>query len=199
MDNYFARSPCQKHAKQRNEVRMLVTHSPSSLRFRSIFSSDKAQSGNELERGRKLGRWGREKNERGKKKRVAGSSTRQELMEFVFQCLQLQIANQVRKDTHLCTQALAGTGQHKYCRRSQGALGISIHYLRSFLCLHRKCIHLQFRCTPNQSYYLPINIQQRWWEKEELGNQKCATSRPHTEQFMRSFLSNWQFMMIFHH
>lgn len=76
MDNYFARSPCQKHAKQRNEVRMLVTHSPSSLRFRSIFSSDKAQSGNKLERGRKLGRWGREKNERGKKKRVAGSSTR---------------------------------------------------------------------------------------------------------------------------
>lgn len=33
----------------------------------SIFSSDKADSGNQLDRGRKLGRWGEGKNEREKK------------------------------------------------------------------------------------------------------------------------------------
>lgn len=56
---------------------MLVTHSHSLIQFRSIFSSDKADSGNKLDRGRKLGRWGREKMREGKEKKgVSGSSTR---------------------------------------------------------------------------------------------------------------------------
>lgn len=142
---------------------MLVAHSKSLIWFRSIFSSDKAESGNKLDRGRKLGRWGREKMRRKKKKGVSGSSTRQELMEFVFQCLQPQLANQVRKDTHIHThirifnswQALASPST---CCWSQGTLVISIQYIRSFLCLCRKCIHLQFRFTPIRSYCLPINI-----------------------------------------
>lgn len=47
---------------------MLATCSQFLIQFRSIFSSDKPESGNKLDRGRKLGRWGREKNERRKKK-----------------------------------------------------------------------------------------------------------------------------------
>lgn len=50
------------------QVGMLVTRSKSLIWFRSIFSSDKAESGNKLGRGRKPGRWGREKTRRKKKK-----------------------------------------------------------------------------------------------------------------------------------
>ena len=37
--------------------------------FRSIFSSDKAETGNKLDSGRKLGTWGREKLREGKKRK----------------------------------------------------------------------------------------------------------------------------------
>lgn len=172
---------------------MLVTHSKSLIWFRSIFSSDKAESGNKLDRGRKLGRWGREKMRGKKKPGVSGSPTRQELKEFVFQRLQLQLANQVRKDTHrqhTCIynswQALASTSTG--CR-SQGALVISIQYIRSFLCLRR--VHT----SPIQVHSNSVIIFQIIQYKDGGGRkdlkirnvQKCTTSHSHTEEFIKSF------------
>lgn len=75
-DNYFAKRLCQKNAVWRNKVGMLVIRCNSLIWFRSIFSSDKAESGNKLDRGRKLVRWGREKMREFKKKGTSGSSTR---------------------------------------------------------------------------------------------------------------------------
>lgn len=67
IDNYFARRLGPQHVLRRNKAEMLVIHSNSLIWFRSIFSSDKAESGNKSDRGRKLVRWGREKMRKEKK------------------------------------------------------------------------------------------------------------------------------------
>lgn len=142
---------------------MLVTHSQSSLWFRSIFSSDKAESGNKLDRGRKLGRWGREKMREGKKKRSIRKFNKIGTNRICFSVSPTSTCNQVRKDTHTHTHASASNSQQALAStstrcRSHGALVISIQHIQSLPCLRRKCIHLQFRHTPIQSYRLPMNI-----------------------------------------
>lgn len=72
---------CQKPEPEacclEKQSRNAGAHSRSSMWFRSIFCSDKAETGNKLDSGRKLGMWGREKLREGKKKKgVSGSSTR---------------------------------------------------------------------------------------------------------------------------
>lgn len=119
-DNYFARSLCQKHVVWRNKVGMLVTRSKSLIWFRSIFSSDKAESGNKLGRGRKPGRWGREKTRRKKKKKWSIRKFNQIGTNGI--CFSVSPTptckpsekRHTHTHTHSYLHLLAGTGQHKY-------------------------------------------------------------------------------------
>jgi hypothetical protein len=99
------------------------------------------QETNWIEEGNWEGGGGKKMSEE-KKTGISGSSTRLELMEFVFQCLQLQPANQVRTHTHTHThtpllytynswQALA---RKSTCCRPQEAKVISIQCFGAFLC-----------------------------------------------------------------
>lgn len=125
------------------------------IRVGSIFSSDKAESGNKLDRGRKLGRWGREKTRKKKKKNIRKfNQIRTNGICFSVSPTPTYTPSgksHTRAHTHTRIHSLwqAPASTTTYCR-SSGALLIPIQRVRSFLCLHRKYVHLQFRCVPIQ-------------------------------------------------
>lgn len=89
------------------------------IQFRSIFSSDKAESGNKLDRGRKLGRWEREKIRKKKKKKNIRKFNQIGTNGICFSVSPTPTYTPSGKShthTHarMHPQSVAGTGQHKY-------------------------------------------------------------------------------------